>query len=382
MNRNNTAEKNKYILMPDSFKGTMDAVTVCGIMRDAILSCDSSAQVISVPIADGGEGTVDCFVHAFGGERIEADVKGPYGKESASFYGRTGDTAVVELAAAAGFTAGKKGGNNPAKATTYGVGQLIKKAVEAGSSRIILGLGGSCSNDGGAGMAAALGTEFYDENGESFVPTGDTLHLIARIDNSRTEEFLRGVTVDVMCDIDNPLYGAEGAAYVFAPQKGADERMVRELDMNLRAFAETIQRELGTDVSDLPGAGAAGGAGAGAYAFLGASLRQGIDVILDMLDFDTLVDGCRMIFTGEGQLDSQSLGGKVVVGIARRAAKHHIPVTAVVGRVKGDAAGLASAGISGIVQTDPGTYSSFSEVVKNCRRDLYRAMEKVMSEAE
>ena len=158
--------------------------------------------------------------------------------------------------------------------------------------------------------------------------------------------------------------------------------MVRELDMNLRAFAETIQRELGTDVSDLPGAGAAGGAGAGAYAFLGASLKQGIDVILDMLDFDTLVDGCRMIFTGEGQLDSQSLGGKVVVGIARRAAKHHIPVTAVVGRVKGDAAGLASAGISGIVQTDPGTYSSFSEVVKNCRRDLYRAMEKVMSEAE
>ena len=370
--------ENKYLLMPDSFKGTMDAIEVCEIMRSAILQCDPDADIVSVPVADGGEGTVECFLSAFGGEKREVEITGPYGESIKSFYGMTGDTAVVEMAAAAGFSQTNGGRKDPSKATTFGVGKLIRAAVEAGAKKIILGLGGSCTNDCGAGMAAALGTVFRDGEGRAFVPAGGDLDRVRSIDCLQTKQLLQGVSIEAMCDIDNPLYGKNGAACVFAPQKGADSRMVKLLDDNLRAFAEVIEAELGVDVSKMPGGGAAGGMGAGAKAFLGAELKQGIDVVLDMLGFEDMLRSCRVIFTGEGQFDSQSLGGKVVIGISRRAKSAGVPVIVVAGRLKGEMPKLKDLGITRAFQTDPGTYATRKEMLSHCREDLFATMMKIL----
>ncbi len=378
---------NRYLLMPDSFKGTMSAMEVCDIMRRAILLREPDARVASVPVADGGEGTVDCFLYAFGGKKRQVMVRGPYGDQKEAFYGVTGEsgeTAIVEMAAAAGFSTEDCEGRrrDPSSATTFGVGELIRAAVDGGARKIILGLGGSCTNDGGAGMAAALGTVFLDERGKAFVPTGKDLALVKRIDTGETEKLLSDISIEVMCDIDNPLYGPRGAAYVFAPQKGADVEMVRMLDDNLKAFAATIEKETGKDVSTLPGGGAAGGMGAGAYALLGAKLSQGIDVILDMMKFEELVKGCRAIFTGEGQFDSQSLGGKVVVGIGRRARRAGIPVIVVAGRVAENLPGLSDVGISHVFQTVDEPYRSRKEMLERCREDLFDTMVRILKKED
>lgn len=372
----------KYLIMPDSFKGTMDSIEVCEIMKSAVLEKNPGAEVVTVPVADGGEGTVDCFLSAFGGKKKTVTVTGPYGKKVQAAYGITGDTAIIEMAAASGFALTDNGMRDPSAATTFGVGELVRDAVESGCRRIILGLGGSCSNDGGAGMAAALGTVFYDEAGRSFVPAGRNLGRISRIDKTASDRLLGNVAIEAMCDIDNPLYGPRGAAYVFAPQKGADEAMVRVLDGNLKKYAETVKAETGADISELAGGGAAGGTGAGAYVFLGARLRQGIDVILDMLGFEKLIKDCRVIFTGEGSFDSQSLGGKVAVGISRRAMKSGIPVIVVAGSVADNVSGLSEVGITGVFQTDPGTYDSQSEMFANCRKDLKRTMLEILGKTE
>ena len=372
----------KYLIMPDSFKGTMDSIEVCEIMKSAVLEKNPGAEVVTVPVADGGEGTVDCFLSAFGGKKKTVTVTGPYGKKVQAAYGITGDTAIIEMAAASGFALTDNGMRDPSAATTFGVGELVRDAVESGCRRIILGLGGSCSNDGGAGMAAALGTVFYDEAGRSFVPAGRNLDRISRIDKTASDRLLGNVAIEAMCDIDNPLYGPRGAAYVFAPQKGADEAMVRVLDGNLKKYAETVKAETGADISELAGGGAAGGTGAGAYVFLGARLRQGIDVILDMLGFEKLIKDCRVIFTGEGSFDSQSLGGKVAVGISRRAMKSGSPVIVVAGSVADNVSGLSEVGITGVFQTDPGTYDSQSEMFANCRKDLKRTMLEILGKTE
>ena len=263
--------------------------------------------------------------------------------------------------------------------TTYGVGELIGHAAGAECSKIILGLGGSCTNDGGCGMAAALGTVFYDNSGERFVPVGGNLDRISRIDNSETERLLDGIDIEVMCDIDNPLYGPDGAAYVFAPQKGADSDMVEMLDKNLRVLASTVEKELGSAVSAVPGGGAAGGMGAGAHAFLGGKLRSGIDIMLDAVRFEELICGCDAVFTGEGQLDGQSLGGKAAIGICRRAAGSGVPVIIVAGRIRGDKQAFYDEGASEVYQTDPGSYADMSEVVEHCREDLYNKMVEIMT---
>lgn len=372
------SKKTKYILMPDSFKGTMDALTVCNIMQDAILEYDSDADIICVPVADGGEGTVDCFLKAFGGKKKYRDVRGPYGDKKSAYYGVIDDCAIIELATVAGFSSDDRCHANPAKASTYGVGELIKDAVRDGMKKIIIGLGGSCSNDGGAGIAAALGTKFYDKNNNLFVPTGESLCNIVKIDNSETEKVLKDVDVQVMCDIDNPLYGPSGAAFVFAPQKGADMDMVVEMDKNLQYMSKKIKEYLGMDVSSIPGGGAAGGAGAGAYAYLGADLKQGINVILDLLDFENTIGDDTVIFTGEGQFDSQSLGGKVVVGISRRAKAVNVPVIAVVGRIKESDIDTTALGITKIYQTDPGNYETQADLKNHCRRDLKKTMCEIM----
>ena len=324
----------KILLVPDSFKGTLSSRQVCQVMAGQLRRFFPQAQVKSIPVADGGEGSVEAFLAAAGGERRTRTVTGPFGEPVEAFYGVLGDgrTAVIEMAACAGLPLAE-GRLNPERATTYGVGELLLAAKEAGCTKAILGLGGSCTNDGGAGAAAALGAKFTRADGAAFVPSGGTLGEIAALDVSPVVQALQGMELTAMCDIDNPLYGEAGAAAVFAPQKGADAAMVARLDAGLRHLGQVSARCLGRDFSHLPGAGAAGGLGFGMAAFCGAQLRMGIDAVLDAVGFDSLLPGTDVVFTGEGKIDSQSARGKVVSGVAARCRKAGVPVVAVVGQI-------------------------------------------------
>lgn len=324
----------KILLVPDSFKGTLSSRQVCQVMAGQLHRFFPQAQVKSIPVADGGEGSVEAFLAAAGGERRMLTVTGPFGEPVEAFYGILGDgrTAVIEMAACAGLPLAE-GRLNPERATTYGVGELLLAAKEAGCTKAILGLGGSCTNDGGAGAAAALGAKFTRADGAAFIPTGGTLGEIAALDVSPVAQALQGMELTAMCDIDNPLYGEAGAAAVFAPQKGADAAMVARLDAGLRHLGQVAARCLGRDFSHLPGAGAAGGLGFGMAAFCGAQLRMGIDAVLDAVGFDSLLPGTDVVFTGEGKIDSQSARGKVVSGVAARCRKAGVPVVAVVGQI-------------------------------------------------
>lgn len=324
----------KILLVPDSFKGTLSSRQVCQVMAGQLRRFFPQAQVKSIPVADGGEGSVEAFLAAAGGERRMLTVTGPFGEPVEAFYGVLGDgrTAVIEMAACAGLPLAE-GRLNPERATTYGVGELLLAAKEAGCTKAILGLGGSCTNDGGAGAAAALGAKFTRADGAAFIPTGGTLGEIAALDVSPVAQALQGMELTAMCDIDNPLYGEAGAAAVFAPQKGADAAMVARLDAGLRHLGQVSARCLGRDFSHLPGTGAAGGLGFGMAAFCGAQLRMGIDAVLDAVGFDSLLPGTDVVFTGEGKIDSQSARGKVVSGVAARCRKAGVPVVAVVGQI-------------------------------------------------
>lgn len=343
----------KVVLIPDSFKGTLSSVEVCRVLRGCVELRLPGCEVRAIPVADGGEGSVDAFLAALGGEKVHARVAGPFFEPVESFYGLTdgGKTAIVEMAACAGLPlAGER--RDPALTTTYGVGELIALAVEGGARKIILGLGGSATNDAGCGAAAALGVRFFDRTGTPFVPTGGTLGEVERIDVSAARERLRGVEITAMCDIDNPMYGENGAAYVFAPQKGAGPEQVRALDAGLRRLAGVMRRELGMDFAELPGAGAAGAMGAGVTAFLGASLQSGIESVLNAVDFDGAAADADLIFTGEGRLDSQSLRGKVVIGVARRAKRLGKRVIAIVGGAEGELEAAYAEGVTAVFTTN------------------------------
>lgn len=321
----------KAVIIPDSFKGTLSSSEICGIVSGCIKKEFPDCEVVEIPVADGGEGSVDAFLTAVGGERVSIEAAGPWFERRGAYYGiLRGGTAVVEMAAAAGLPlAGER--LDPERTTTYGVGELLLDAAHRGAKQIIVGLGGSATNDAGCGAAAAVGARFYNAAGESFIPTGGTLCEVERIDLSGLDPALAHCDISAMCDIDNPMYGPTGAAHVFGAQKGADAAAIERLDAGLRHLAAVIRRDLNLDVAALPGSGAAGGMGAGMVAFFGAKLSPGIDTVLDTVDFDTLAADADMIFTGEGKLDSQSLRGKVVIGIARRAKKLGRPVIAIVG---------------------------------------------------
>ena len=343
----------KYVLIPDSFKGTLSSEDICRIASEEILRLEPEAEICAIPVADGGEGTVDAFLAAVGGTRAEVPCTGPCGQDVMGFYGLLPDgTAVVEMAAAAGLPlAGAC--RDPEKTTTYGVGQLMAHALSRGAKRLVLGLGGSATNDGGCGAAAALGAEFLDEEGRPFVPTGGTLTQIAHIRMKGLRETLAGAEVTVMCDIDNPLCGPAGAAAVFGPQKGADAAMVARMDAGLRHLAEMLEKDVGMEVLTLAGGGSAGGFGAGAAAFFGGQLRMGIDVVLDLTDFDRKCRGASLVITGEGHLDSQSLRGKTVVGVARRARALGVPAAALVGGCETALDAVYAEGVSGVFPIHP-----------------------------
>lgn len=341
----------KCVVVSDSFKGTVSSREICEIAQRVIPRHFPACAVVCIPVADGGEGTVDCFIQAMGAQRVEVTVTNALGEKSAAAYARIGELAIIEMAAAAGLP--QVGALRcPGTATTYGVGELIAHAAHSGCKRILLGLGGSATNDGGCGCAAALGVGFLDADGQSFVPVGDTLGRIARIDTAKADELLRSVEITVMCDVTNPLYGPTGAAYVFAPQKGADAEKVKSLDAGLRHFGDVIRSQLGIDVSRMPGAGAAGGMGAGCVALLGGMIQSGIDAVLDVTGFDRQLEGADLVITGEGRIDSQSAGGKVISGVARRTKAKGIPLIAIAGGIADSAGAVYDIGVSAMFSTD------------------------------
>ena len=341
----------KCVVVSDSFKGTVSSREICEIAQRVIPRHFPACEVVCIPVADGGEGTVDCFVQAVDAQRVEVTVTNALGEKSAAAYARIGELAIIEMAAAAGLP--QVGALRcPGTATTYGVGELIAHAVDSGCRKILLGLGGSATNDGGCGCAAALGVRFYDADGQSFVPVGDTLGRIARIDTAEAEALLRSVEITVMCDVTNPLYGSTGAAYVFAPQKGADAEKVKSLDAGLRHFGDVIRSQYGLDVSAMPGAGAAGGMGAGCVALLGGTIQSGIDAVLDVTGFDRQLEGADLVITGEGRIDSQSADGKVVSGVARRTRAKGVPLIAIAGGIADSAGAVYDIGVSAMFSTD------------------------------
>ncbi len=338
----------KAVLIPDSFKGTMSSSEIIAIMKERIEAYNPGCDIVSIPVADGGEGSVDAFLTALGGEKIKVRTKGPWGEELDSFYGMLPDkTAVIEMAASAGLPqVGDR--KDPSKTTTYGVGELILAAAKKGAKRLVIGLGGSATNDAGCGAAAACGVSFLDKEGNSFIPVGGTLDKIDKIDISTMDESVRSLPITAMCDIDNPFYGPTGAAAIFGPQKGADEKMVELLDGKMKHLASIIESQLGIVLQEIPGSGAAGGMGGGMKAFFGARMQMGIDAVLEITGFEDLAAGADIIFTGEGKIDSQSLRGKVVIGVSRKARKMGIPVIAVVGDIGDDIDAAYDEGVTGI----------------------------------
>lgn len=366
----------KCIVIPDSFKGTLSSMEICKITKERILNYFPEAEVIAVPVADGGEGSVDCLLTACGGKKIPCRVKGPYFDDVDAFYGLLPDgTAVVEMAACAGLPlVGER--RSASDTTTYGVGELIARAVAEGARRVVLCLGGSATNDGGAGMAAALGIRFYGKDG-TFVPVGRTLREIERIDASGMAAELRKTEIVAMCDINNPLCGKEGAAFVFAPQKGATREEIELLDAGLSHLADVALRDLSADIRDLPGAGAAGGMGGGAVAFLGARLQAGIETVLETVKFDSLLRDADLVLTGEGKIDGQSLRGKVVIGVARHAKRAGVPVVAIVGDIGDGVEGAYGEGVSGIFSINR-VAVPFSEAKLRSRNDLFLTVDNLM----
>ena len=366
----------KCIIISDSFKGTLSSMEICEVARQSIPRFFPECQVVTVPVADGGEGTVECFVEAIQATPVTVDTTGPYGEPIQATYARSGSRAIVEMACAAGLPmVGNR--RNPEITTTYGVGTVIRHAVESGCTEILLGLGGSCTNDGGCGCAAALGVKFYAEDGKEFVPMGKDMDQIAKIDMTEVNALLKDVKITVMCDVENPLYGPTGAAYIFGPQKGADQEMILRLDGKLRKLDEILQRELGLSLAEHPGAGAAGGMGAGAMAFLGAELKSGIEAVLDMVEFDKTLEGADLVITGEGRIDSQSVHGKVISGIAKRTSPKNVPLIAIVGGIHESACEAYDLGVTAMFGIDREAVA-FEKYAHKTRENYQRTLEDIL----
>lgn len=378
----------KVIVVPDSFKGTLTSLEAAEEMKRGILQVFPDCEIHTIPVADGGEGTVDCFLAALGdGETVSVRTTNAFGEAITARYARfdslpalfdsapAGPAAVIEMASAAGLVQAE-GRLDPCHTTTYGVGTMIRHAVEHGCTSIILGLGGSCTNDAGMGAAMALGAVFYDKAGRPFVPDAVSMDKIGRIDCSAVRALLKGCTVTAMCDITNPMYGPRGAAHIFGPQKGADASAVILLDHNLAALSDVIRDSLGLEVAEIPGAGSAGAFGAGVVAFLGGTLKSGIDTLLDLSGFDRLLPGTDMVFTGEGRADSQSLDGKAVSGIGRRAKAYHVPVTVIAGSVPRDLGDLSEYGITAVFSINHMPVP-FEEAILHTKENLRRIMENL-----
>ena len=368
----------KVILAIDSFKGSCTAYEAGEAVRKGILRADPSVVVENIPVADGGEGTVEAVIGNSNGQWQTAEVIGPLGNRVTAGYGvMKNGTAVIEMSAASGLLLIPKERLNPLLTTTYGTGQLIKAALDAGYRKMLIGLGGSGTNDGGAGMAQALGVSLKDENGAELQYGGAELIRLHTIDISRIDPRLKECSITCAVDVKNPLCGKNGASAVYGPQKGATPEMIQELDDALRHYAKLIGQQCGIHVIDMPGAGAAGGLGAGLYAFCGAQFQAGIEAVLDIVGFDERLRDADFVVTGEGQLDSQTVNGKVPVGVAKRVKAHrNIPVYALVGSIGAGAEAVYSHGIDGVfsIADGPITYGESCSRVKELLERVAEAL--------
>ncbi len=344
----------KILLAIDSFKGCLSSLEVAAAVEDGIRKIYPACEVVKVPIADGGEGTTEALVWATKGQMYTLEVNNPLMQPVHATYGILGDghTAVIEMSAASGLPLVPEGRRNPMLTTTYGTGQLIADALGRGCTNFILGIGGSATNDAGIGMLQALGYRFLDANGQVLGQGGQILEQVASIDASTRNPLLNGAQFKVACDVDNPFSGKRGAAYIYAPQKGADPQMVETLDRGLKHFASVLKIQLHKDIDEVPGSGAAGGMGGGLLAFLDAVLQPGIRLVLDTLHFDDLLEGVDLVITGEGRMDAQTAMGKAPQGIAEAANRKGIPIIAITGNIE-NAEAINRIGICGVFSIVP-----------------------------
>ncbi|CAM3626139.1 glycerate kinase [Rouxiella silvae] len=328
----------KIVIAPDSFKESLSALEVAKAIESGFREIFPQAEYVKLPVADGGEGTVEAMVAATGGRVVEVEVTGPLGEPIKAFFGLSGDEkiAFIEMAAASGLESVPQARRNPLKTTSYGTGELIKSALDHGVQHCIIGIGGSATNDGGSGMVQALGAKLLSQDGREIGHGGGELIKLDKIDISGLDKRIKKCRFEVACDVTNPLTGDKGATAIFGPQKGATPEMIKQLDGYLKHYAGVIKRDLGIDVEEVPGAGAAGGMGAALYGFCNAELRQGIEIVTEALGLDALVRDATLVITGEGRIDSQSINGKVPIGVARVAKRYNKPVIAIGGSLTKD----------------------------------------------
>lgn len=367
----------KIIIASDSYKESLTSKQVGETIKkafDEVLNCNS----VIVPIGDGGEGTVEALVDATNGTLIDIEVLNPLQDLTEAQYGLSGDrrTAFIEMATASGLNLVEYGKRDPLISTTYGTGQMILDAVEKGAEKIIIGIGGSATNDGGIGMASALGVKFLDSSGIEVEPNNKGIESLSRIDYTSLDSRLKDVEVIVACDVNNPLTGTNGASYIYGPQKGANEATVVRMDNNLKSLSKIIERDLGKSVEDIPGSGAAGGLGAGLVAFMNGTLMSGIDIVLDFLNFDELIKDADLVITGEGRLDYQTIMNKAPIGVARRAKNQGIKVIGISAVFGEGAEAVLENGIDAIFSV-VNKLASYSETVSNTEANLYLASKNI-----
>ncbi|PKM57975.1 MAG: glycerate kinase [Firmicutes bacterium HGW-Firmicutes-3] len=367
----------KIILAPDSFKGTFSSMEVINYLKQGINRYFDDVTLVEVPIADGGEGTVDAILHAKSGQRVHCKVKDPLGRIITASYGIIENTAIIEMAAASGITLISEEEKNPSFTSTYGTGQMMRNALDKGVSKIVLGIGGSATNDGGIGMGMALGVRFFDEKGNLVIGGGSSLIRIHHIDLAEMDPRLINVPIEVICDVNNPLTGPLGATYTYGPQKGATPLLLEELELGMEHYRKIIMKDFDLDLNTVPGAGAAGGLGGGLVAFFKATLKPGIDTILDIVGFEDLLENGDMVITGEGKLDGQSIYGKVPVGVAQRCLGKDILVLAFVGAIGENAEKVYDYNIHGIFST-VSEVTTFEEIVKNKKEIMTRSIDRFM----
>ena len=369
----------KYVVAPDSFKESMTAKEVCDAMEKGIKKADSAAEVIKVPMADGGEGTVDSLVDATNGQRVIVEVTGPLGNKISAYYGILGNgtTAVIEMAKASGLEIVEKKKRNPMITTTFGTGELIRDALDHNVKEIIIGLGGSSTNDGGSGMAQALGAKLLDQNNNQISFGGGNLDKLDKIDISDLDSRLQDVKIILASDVTNPLIGKDGASRVFGPQKGATPEMVEKLENNLQHYAKIIKRDLNKDVASVSGAGAAGGLGAGLMAFTTCKMRQGVYIAIEVTKLEEKVKSADYVFTGEGGTDFQTKFGKTPYGVAKLGKKYHKPVISLAGYLGEGIDSLYSEGFTAIFGIIPGA-CDLSTALKNGPSNVARTTENIV----
>lgn len=337
----------KIVISIDSLKGSLTSIEAANAIKKGILSVDNKSDVVIMPLADGGEGTVEALVQGMNGEEKVITVTGPINEKVNATYGilKETNTAIIEMAQASGLPLVPAELRNPLNTTTYGVGEIIKEAIEKGCRNFIVGIGGSATNDCGVGMLQALGFEFYDENDNLVGLGGKVLNQIKRINTENKLKELDECNFKIACDVNNPLYGENGAAYIYGPQKGATKEIVKELDKGLKNFAEVVKKDLGKDIAHIEGAGAAGGLGFGFLGFLNSKLESGIKIILDEIKLEEVVKDADIVITGEGRLDNQTAMGKAPIGVAKLAKKHGAKVIAIAGCTTPDAVKCNEEGI-------------------------------------